>query len=77
MPEVYSFNNRETKGNIDVVVILKTLEQLNVIKDSIKRYFPILEMKTAIWTDVKEMNQNLAIVKHDLKNEVARIMKLS
>jgi DNA-binding Lrp family transcriptional regulator len=70
MPEVYSFNDRGVKGNIDVVVILKTLEQLNVIKDSIKRYFPILEMKTAIWTDVKEMNENLAIVKHDLKDTV-------
>ena len=72
IPEVYSFNNRETKGNIDVVVILKTLEQLNVIEDSIKRYFSILEMKTAIWTDVKEMNQNLAIVEHDLENRITQ-----
>jgi DNA-binding Lrp family transcriptional regulator len=51
-------------------VILKTLEQLNVIKDSIKKNFPVLEMKTAIWTDVKEMNQNLAIVRQDLKDVV-------
>jgi DNA-binding Lrp family transcriptional regulator len=67
MPEVYSVFNKEVKGNIDLVVILKTLEQLNVIKDSIKKNFPVLEMKTAIWTDVKEMNQNLAIVRQDMK----------
>jgi Lrp/AsnC family leucine-responsive transcriptional regulator len=56
------------KGNIDAVVILKTLEQLNEIKDSIKRSFTILEMRTAIWTDVKEMNENLAILPCDYKN---------
>ena len=60
MPEVYSFYSRGVKGNWDVVVILKTLEQLNAIKDEFKRRFSILEMRTAIWTDVKEMNYNLA-----------------
>ena len=68
MPEVYSVFNKEVKGTVDLVVILRTLEQLNVVKDSIKKNFPVLEMKTAIWTDVKEMNQNLAIVKQDLKD---------
>ena len=68
MPEVYSYYNRGVKGNIDMVVILKTLEQLNEIKDALKRCFSILEMKTAIWTDVKEMNENLAIIPHDFKN---------
>ena len=62
MPEIYSFYSRGVKGNLDVIVILKTLEQLNVIKDEFKRCFTILEMRTAIWTDVKEMNYNLAIM---------------
>ncbi len=66
-PEVYSVYNREVKGNIDVVVILKALEQLNEVKDLIKRSFSILEMKTAIWTDVKEMNENLAIIPLNFK----------
>jgi Lrp/AsnC family transcriptional regulator, leucine-responsive regulatory protein len=68
MPEVYSYYCRGLKGNIDVLVILKTLEQLNDIKDSIKRCFSILEMRTAIWTDVKEMNENLSIILHNLKD---------
>jgi len=68
MPEVYGFYSRGVKGNLDVIVILKTLEQLNEIKDAIKRRFSVLEMKTAIWTDVKEMNHNLAIIPDNRKN---------
>jgi DNA-binding Lrp family transcriptional regulator len=61
MPWVYNFYGRGIKGNIDVVAILTTLDQLNEIKDLIKRNFTVLELKTGIWTDVKEMNQNLAM----------------
>jgi len=68
MPGVYSFYSRGIKGNIDVITTLKTLEQLNEIKDAIKRHFLILEMRTAIWTDVKEMNDNLAIIPDKRKN---------
>lgn len=73
MPEVYSFYKRGVKGNIDVITTLKTLEQLNEIKDAIKRHFSVLEMKTAIWTDVKEMNDNLAIIPDNRKNVVETI----
>jgi DNA-binding Lrp family transcriptional regulator len=68
MPEVFSVYRRGVKGNIDVVTILKTLEQLNEFKDTIKRHFFVLEMKTAIWTDVKEMNENLTIIPEYRKN---------
>ncbi len=61
MPEVYGFYNRGAKGNWDITVILKTLDDLNKIKDALKRNFSILDMKTAIWTDVKESNYNLAL----------------
>lgn len=60
-PEVYSAYCRGIKGNIDVIAILTKLDKLNEIKDLIKRNATVLEMKTVIWTDVKEMNQNLAI----------------
>lgn len=71
IPEVYSYYERGVKGNIDAVVILKTLEQLSEIKDAIKKTFTILEMKTAIWTDVKEMNDNLAITSEEARNLTA------
>lgn len=67
MPGVYSAYSESIKGNIDVVATLKTLEQLNEIKDAIKRHFSVLEMRTAIWTDVKEMNENLAITPENRK----------
>jgi DNA-binding Lrp family transcriptional regulator len=71
MPEIYSVSCRDAKGNMGVVAILKTLEQLNEVKDRIKRNFSVLEIKTAIWTDVKEMNYNLAITeKNRKKNEI-------
>ncbi|MGD0070069.1 MAG: AsnC family transcriptional regulator [Candidatus Bathyarchaeia archaeon] len=68
MPGVYSFYSRGIKGNIDVVATLKTLEQLNEIKDAIKSHFSVFEMRTAIWTDVKEMNENLSIIPENRKN---------
>ncbi len=68
MPEVYSFYNRGVKGNVGVIVALKTLEQLNDITDKIKRCFSVLDIKASIWLDVKEMNENLAIIHSDLKN---------
>lgn len=77
IPEVYSFFCGEIKGSIDVVVILKTFEQLSEIKDKIKTYFSVLDMKTAIWTDVKEMNQNLAIIPSNFKvNEQRNSLKV-
>ncbi|MCW4046674.1 MAG: AsnC family transcriptional regulator [Candidatus Bathyarchaeota archaeon] len=70
MPETYSVTNRDIEGNISAVFILKTLEQLNEVKDSIRRNFSVLEMKTAIWTEVREMHYNLAITeKNRKKNE--------
>lgn len=68
LPEVFGFWRRGIKGNIDAVTILKTLEQLNDFKDAIKRRFSVLEMRTAIWTDVKEMNSNLSIISGSGKN---------
>jgi Lrp/AsnC family transcriptional regulator for asnA, asnC and gidA len=68
MPEVYSVSSAGTKGNISFVAILKTLERLNEVKDCIKNNFSVFEMKTAIWTDVKEMNYNLSINASNRKN---------
>jgi DNA-binding Lrp family transcriptional regulator len=70
MPWVYNFYSRGVKGNIDVIAILTTLNQLNGIKDVLKSNFKVLEIKTGIWTDVKEMNQNLAITDNIRKSSV-------
>ena len=62
MSDVYAFYNRGLKGNVGVIVALKTLGQLNDIKDQFKKHFSIFELKTSIWIDVKEMNENLSII---------------
>jgi len=70
MPGVYGFYKSGPIGNIDAILILKTLQQLGVVKDAIKSEFTVLEMKTGIWTDVKEMHGNLAIIPGEAaKNE--------
>lgn len=73
MPEVYGFYSRGVKGNLDVITTIKTLEQLNDIKDAFKARFSILEMRSAIWTDVKEMNYNLSIVSTNSKEREAAL----
>lgn len=65
MPETYVAYDKGPKGNIVIVAALKTLQQLNDIKESIKGQFSISELKTLIWTDVKEMHTNLALAPHD------------
>ena len=62
IPETYAVYRGDVKGSVDLIVTLKSLEQLNEIKDKIRREFGITGMKTALWTDVKEMNENLSIV---------------
>ena len=69
-PEVFSIRVKGVKGSVDTVIILKTLEQLNEFKDAIKKRFSISEMRTAIWTDVKEMNEKLTIISGNGENVV-------
>ncbi len=71
IPELYAYRSRGIKGQVDVTLILRTLHELSGIKDDLKRNFTLLELKTAIWTDVKEMNYNLSIV------EEARSLKVT
>ncbi len=61
MPDIYTVYGLGPKGNIRVVTTLKTLQQLNEVKDKIKQHFTILNLRTVIWTDVKEMHENLTI----------------
>ncbi|MCW4018853.1 MAG: Lrp/AsnC family transcriptional regulator [Candidatus Bathyarchaeota archaeon] len=65
MPDIYAAFNRGPKGDIRVVTTLRTLQQLDEVKDAIKRHFPISNMKTVIWTDVREMHGNLKLLAND------------
>jgi DNA-binding Lrp family transcriptional regulator len=63
-PDIYFFYSHGPKGNIDITVTIKSLRELDEVKDSIKRHFSVSEIKTVIWTDIKEMHNNMTIGRH-------------
>jgi Lrp/AsnC family transcriptional regulator, leucine-responsive regulatory protein len=62
MPDLVFAYNQGPGGNIRVIAALKAFHQLDEIKDKIKQRFSILDVKSVIWTDIKEMNSNLDIL---------------
>ncbi len=73
MPDIYSVHNKGPKGNVVIVTILKTLRQLSEVKERIRERFSISELRTTIWTDIKEMNNNLKL---NLQNPMETTKKL-
>jgi DNA-binding Lrp family transcriptional regulator len=61
LPDIYAVYKQGPRGNIHVVATLRTLQQLDQVKDEIKRQFTVSSMKTVIWTNVREMNGNLSL----------------
>jgi len=72
MQDIYAVYSNGPKGNIRVVTTLKTFQQLDEVKDAIKLLFSTSNLRTVIWTDVKEMHQNL-LLSHD--KETAELEK--
>jgi DNA-binding Lrp family transcriptional regulator len=62
LPDIYAVYNLGPRGNIRIVASIRSLQQLDEVKDAIKRDFLISNMKTTIWTDVREMNSNLDLL---------------
>lgn len=69
MTGIYAVHDYGPKGNIRVVKTLRTPQDLDNIKDQIKQQFPISNMKTIIWTDVKEIHSNLLLNEDEPKQE--------
>jgi DNA-binding Lrp family transcriptional regulator len=70
-PEIYSVHSNGPKGNILVVTAFRTLQQLDEIKDTIRQDFLVSEIKTSIWTDVREMHGNLRIIPKQNSSNIA------
>jgi DNA-binding Lrp family transcriptional regulator len=75
LPQNYFVYDIGPKGNISLTIIIKNLQELDKIKDSIKNKFSVSETKTVIWTDVREMHRNMAIIPGNISriNEPSRI----
>ena len=67
-PGIYSAYSKGPKGNIGVVTALKTLQQLDAVKNAIRQNFLVSEIKTSIWTDVREMHENLILSHEKMTN---------
>jgi DNA-binding Lrp family transcriptional regulator len=64
LKDIYAAFRAGAGGSIRIVATLRTLRQLDEIKDNLKQKFSILSLKTVVWTDVKEMHENLALTPH-------------
>ncbi|MCX8151363.1 MAG: Lrp/AsnC family transcriptional regulator [Candidatus Bathyarchaeota archaeon] len=69
IPDIYAAYSNGPKCNVRVVTALKTLQKLEEVKDEIKGKFLISDLKTSLWTDVKEMHKNLALLPVESKSQ--------
>ena len=69
MQDIYAIYKSGAMGNVRVVASIKNLGQLDEIKDALKQRYSISSFKTVMWTDVKEMHQNLLLAPNDERPE--------
>lgn len=67
LSDIYAAYGYGPKGNVCVVATLKTTQAIEGIKDEIKQQFPILNIKTIFWIDVKEMHSNMLLHPQELE----------
>jgi Lrp/AsnC family transcriptional regulator for asnA, asnC and gidA len=59
IPDVRSTRNYNATNNISSIAMLRDLSDLDVVKETITRQNPVNEMKTYIWTDVRNIPENI------------------
>jgi DNA-binding Lrp family transcriptional regulator len=69
MQDIYAVYKSGARGSLRVVASIKNLKQLDEIKDTLKQRFSISSIRTVMWTDVKEMHQNLVLAPNDERPE--------
>jgi DNA-binding Lrp family transcriptional regulator len=74
-PGIYGVYGKGPKGYIGVVTALKTLQQLDEVKSIIRHNFLVSEIKTSIWTDVREMHGNLLLCPEEESNSQSETEK--
>jgi len=65
MPDIYAVYSNGPRCNVRVVTALKTLQKLEEVKNEVKEKFQVSDLKTSLWTDVKELHKNLALLPLD------------
>jgi DNA-binding Lrp family transcriptional regulator len=71
MPNIYgAYKSHDSRANIKVVAILRNLKELDQTKDIIKNSSYITDLSAYLWTDIKNMPENLTL-NRDVKKEIA------
>jgi Lrp/AsnC family transcriptional regulator for asnA, asnC and gidA len=61
MPNIYTAYRVSAVHNVRVIAKLKNLNELDYVKETIRRLTTVVDLKTYIWTDVINIPENLAI----------------
>lgn len=61
IPNIYAAYRVNARYNIRVVAKLKSLDELERVKEAIRRQKSVVDLKTYIWTNVRNTPENLAI----------------
>jgi Lrp/AsnC family transcriptional regulator, regulator for asnA, asnC and gidA len=73
IPNIYGvYRTFEVKYNLLVVATLRSLNELDHVKDIIKRNKSVADVKSRIWTDILNMPQNLSIVSSSYKDPTTK-----
>jgi DNA-binding Lrp family transcriptional regulator len=62
MPNIYGVYQGHIKYFVGVVATLKTLSELDHLKDAIRRQSGVIDFRTSLWTDIKNIPENLAVI---------------
>ncbi len=62
IPQVYAVHSTTINPNISVIVILKTIDELDEVKQSITRIPSILGVTTTVWTGIRNTPENLSVL---------------
>jgi DNA-binding Lrp family transcriptional regulator len=60
--KVRAYRQYNSVFNVRAVTTLKDLNELDHVKEAIRRHLPTVQLKTYIWTDVKNIPENLKLI---------------
>ena len=73
MPHIHVAYRINARYNIRVIAILKNLNELDYVKESIRKQNSVMDLKTYVWTDIKNIPENLSIdISHNILNKVSK-----
>jgi Lrp/AsnC family transcriptional regulator for asnA, asnC and gidA len=70
--EVRAYRQYNSVYNVRAVATLKDLNQLDAVKETIRRQLPTIGLKTFIWTNVRNIPENLKLVDSQTSTKVEK-----